>query len=241
MLHKTRGIVLHHIKYSETSLIVKIFTELFGLQAYLVKGARSKKSTFRSSHFQPMTMLDLVVYHREKRDLQHIRESEISEPFHAIFTDIRKSTIALFLAEMLLKTLKEGENNTEMFDFISSSLNFLEIQEEGIENFHLFFLIKLSRYLGFYPQGTPRSGNNFFDLREGKYTSTQPLHPDFLNKEKSLALYALSIARAGELSGLVNAKTGRSELLNAILIYYQIHLSGLTNIKTIEVLKEVFC
>ena len=127
-----------------------------------------------------------------------------------------------------------------MFDFISSSLKFFEIQDDGIENFHLFFLIKLSRYLGFYPQGTPGSGNNFFDLREGRYTGIQPSHPDFLNKEKSLALHALSTARAGELSGLVNAKTGRSALLNAILIYYQIHLSGLTHIKTIEVLKEVF-
>jgi DNA repair protein RecO (recombination protein O) len=240
MLHKTRGIVLHHIKYSETSLIVKIFTELFGLQAYLVKGARSKKSTLRSSHFQPMTMLDLVVYHREKSDLQHIRESEISKPFLTIFTDIRKSTIALFLAEMLLKTLKEDESNSEMFDFISSSLNFFEIQKDGIENFHLFFLIKLSRYLGFYPQGAPGSGNAFFDLREGRYTDIQPLHPDFLNTEKSVALHAISSARADELSGLVNTKTGRSELLNAILIYYQIHLGGLSNIKSIEVLKEVF-
>ena len=240
MLHNTRGLVLHHIKYSESSLIVKIFTELFGLQAYLVKGARSKKSTVRSSHFQPMTMLDLVVYHREKNDLQHIRESAISEPFHAISTDIRKSTIALFLAEILLKTLKEGEGNTEMFDFISSSLNFFEIQEDGIENFHLFFLIKLSRYLGFYPQGTPGTENNFFDLREGRYTGIQPLHPDFLDKEKSSALYALSIARADELSGLINAKTERGEMLNAILIYYQIHLGGLSNIKSIEVLKEVF-
>ncbi len=240
MLHKTRGIVLHHIKYSETSLIVKVFTELFGLQAYLVKGARSKKSAFRSSHFQPMSMLDLVVYHREKSNLQHIRESEISEPFHAISTDIRKSTIALFLAEIIMKTLKEGESNTEMFGFISTSLNFLEIQEDGIENFHLFFLVKLSRYLGFYPHGSPGSGKDFFDLREGRYTDIQPLHPDFLNKEKSLALHALSTARAEELSGIVNTKTGRSELLNAILIYYQIHLSGLSNIKTIEVLKEVF-
>ncbi len=147
MLHKTRGIVLHHIKYADTSLIVKIYTEVFGLQAYLVKGVRSKKGSFRSSFFQALTLLDLVVYKREKNDLQHLREAEVSEPFHSISTDVRKSTMALFLAEVIMKSVREGETNSDMFSFIASSLSFFNMQDEGIENFHIFLLLKLSRYL----------------------------------------------------------------------------------------------
>jgi DNA repair protein RecO (recombination protein O) len=239
MLHKTKGIVLHHIKYSDTSLIVKIYTEAFGLQSYLVKGARSKKSAFRSSLFQPLSLLELVVYHREKHDLQHIREAEVAEPFHSISSDLRKSTIALFLSEILIKTINEGETNSEMFEYISSSLHFFDMQTEGVENFHFYFLIQLSRYLGFHPQG--ESGEkSYFDLREGRFRNVQPIHPDYLTGNTSVNFYLLSHAGAADLAGISLANNQRSDLLSAILLYYQIHLSGLGNIKSVEVLKEVF-
>ncbi len=240
MLHKTRGIVLHQLKYSDSSLIVKIYTESLGLQTYLVKGARSKRSAFRSSLFQPMTLLDLVVYHREKNELQRIREAEIAEPFHSISSELRKSTIALFLSEILMKSVNAGEANNEMFAFISSSLRFLDMQEEGIENFHLFFLTKLTLYLGFYPRGNPGAEGEYFDLREGKFSMTPPLHPDHLERDLGMKLYMLSNIKAGELAALNLDKSLRNELLNTILLYYQIHLSGLGTIKSVEILKEVF-
>jgi len=240
MIHKTRGIALHQLKYSDTSLIVKIYTELLGLQSYLVKGARSKRAAIRSSHFQPLTLLDLVVYYREKNNLQHIREAEITEPLYSISSDLRKSTIALFLSEILVKTIHEGEANEEMFAFISSSLRFLDMQETGVEYFHLFFLMKLSLYLGFYPGGMPGSDNPYFDLREGKYASTVPSQPDYLDKDLSVNLYLLSSSQVGDLEKLTIGKQQRNELLNAILLYYQIHLSGLGAIKSVDVLKEVF-
>jgi DNA repair protein RecO (recombination protein O) len=240
MIQKTRGIVLHQLKYSESSLIVKIYTELLGLQTYLVKGAHSKRSAFRNSHFQPMTLLDLVVYYREKNDLQHIREAEIAEPFHSISSDLRKSTIALFLSEVLSKALNEGDSNIEMFSFISSSLKFLDMQDEGIENFHLFFLIKLSLYLGFHPRGNPEDDGMYFDLREGKFTHLLPLHPDYLDKEFSSKLYLISNSQAGELASLYLDRTVRNDLLNNVLLYYQIHLNGLGAIRSADILKEVF-
>jgi len=239
MLHKTRGIVLHHIKYSDTSLIVKIYTEAFGLQAYLVKGARSKKGNFRSSFFQALTLLDMVVYKREKHDLQHLREAEVSESFHSISTDVRKSTMALFLAEVILKSVREGESNSDMFSFIASSLSFFNMQDEGIENFHIFLLLKLSRYLGFNPQGET-AGKAFFDLREGKYYSQQPSHPDYLSPDTSKNLHSIDQCGIGELGKLKFKAEIRSNLLDAVLIYYQIHLDGLGIIKSVEVLKTVF-
>jgi len=240
MIHKTRGIVLHQLKYSESSLIVKIFTERYGLQSYLVKGARSKRSSFRNSYFQPMTLLELVVYHREKNELQHLRDVEISEPFHSISSDLRKSTIALFLSEILMKALHEGEQNLEMFSFISSSLRFLDMQEKGMEYFHLFFLAKLSLYLGFYPRGKPARQDQFFDLREGKFSSRAPHHPDHLEREVGIMLYQLTSMQAGDLEMLNIEKQTRMELLNAMLLYYQIHLSGLGSIKSASILQEVF-
>jgi len=240
MIHKTRGIVLHQLKYSETSLIVKIYTELFGLQTYLVKGALSKRSSLRNSHFQPMTMLDLVVYHKEKNQLQHIRESEISEPFHAISSDLRKSTMALFLSEILMKSVNEDEANNDMFAFISSSLRFLDMQEEGVEYFHLFFLAKLSMHLGFYPRGNPALEGDHFDLREGRFANVQPSHPDYLDRELGLKLYMLSTSQASDLANMFMDKSLRNELMNAILLYYQIHLNGLGTIKSVEILKTVF-
>ncbi len=240
MLHNTRGIVLHHIKYAESSIIVRIYTQTSGLQSYLVKGAHSKRSSLRSSLFQPMTLLDLVVYHRTKNDLQHIREASLAEPFHSISSNLIKSTIAIFLAELTIKTLKEGEANDELFEFMSSSLHFFDIQSEGLENFHLYFLIQYSRFLGFNPQGGPTDSLSYFDLREGKFTSSRPGHPDQISGEQVRALHMLTITSAGGLSKLSIPKMIRNDLLDTILIYYQIHLSGLGTIKSLDVLREVF-
>lgn len=221
-------------------MIVKIYTEAFGLQSYLVKGARSRKSSMRSSLFQPMTFLDLVVYHRIKNDLQHIREVAVAEPMHSISSDLRKSTIALFLSEILHKTIKESEANIELFEFLRSSLHFFDMQTEGIENFHLYFMVKLSRFLGFEPQGELQGQRAYFDLREGKFTEEQSSHTDRIEGELSKAFYLLTQASAGSLNKLSIPKIIRMELLDALVVYYHIHLSGLGTIKSLEVLREVF-
>lgn len=240
MLHKTRGIVLHHIRYSESSLIVKILTEAFGLQSYLVKGARSKRSAMRASLFQPLSLLNMVVYHREKKELQHIREAEVAEAFHSFSSDVRKSTISIFLAELLLRSIREEEANAELFAFLASSLHHFDLQEEGVENFHLYLLVKLSRYLGFSPQGKPTEGMVHFDLREGKFTPLKPLHPDYLDSENSRNLYRLLIADAGNSAGIRFSSRERETLLIGILTYYHIHQPGMGKIRSLEVLKEVF-
>lgn len=240
MLHKTKGIVLHHIGYSETSIIARIYTELFGLQSYLVKGVRSRKSGMRSSYFQPLTMLDMVVYHREKRELQHIREAEVAEPFSSIASDIRKSTLALFLSEVLYKSIQAGEANTELFHFMENSFRYLEQQDSGVEYFHLHFLLKLSLHLGFYPNGMQDGEARYFDLREGRFSPVIPSHPDYLDESLSHDFSRVSNCHAGDLPGLAMSRSRRQELLNALIIYYQIHLNGLGTIRSAEILREVF-
>jgi DNA repair protein RecO (recombination protein O) len=240
MLHKSRGIVIHALKYSETSLVVKIYTEAFGLQSYLVKGARSRKASVSHNLFQPMTLLDLVVSHKEGGGLQHIREAGMAEPFHSLSSELRKRTIVLFLSEVLIKSLREDETNAGLFDFLVSSLRFFELQEDGVEFFHLYFLLHLSRYLGFFPQGETENIDSFFDLREGKFSILKPAHPDFLDNRTSRLFARLITSRAVDLPGLAFSNTDRKELLDALLLYYLIHQSGMGSIRSAEVLREVF-
>ena len=151
MLHKTRGIVLNYIRYRETSIIVKIYTELFGIQSYIVNGVRSSKSkTNRIAFFQPLTLLDLVVYHKSKEQTLHrLSEVKCSIPFKSLPFDFIKSSMAMFLTEILVKTLKEEEKNESLFDFLQDSILELENSAERFENFHLMFMAKLAFYLGF--------------------------------------------------------------------------------------------
>jgi DNA repair protein RecO (recombination protein O) len=152
MLHKTKGIVLNYIRYSDTSIISKIYTEAFGLQSYIINGVRSNKAKNKIALFQPLTLLDLVVYHKENRGLQRISEIRCAEPYFAIPFDIHKISISIFLSEILIKTLKEEVSNQELFDFLYHSFHALDKLENETLNFHVSFLLRYSFYLGFFPQ-----------------------------------------------------------------------------------------
>ena len=179
MLIKTRGIVLQHFKYSETSLIVKIYTEELGLQSYMVKGSRSKKSTQKPAYFQPLSLVEMVVYYKENKQLQTIKEIKSAYSWHDIPFNAQKQTVLMFLDEILYKTLREESPNKKLFSFIYNSLHWFDLEKEYFINFHIFFLLQLSRFLGFYPKES--SGNNdYFDLREGCFITQPPAHPFYI-------------------------------------------------------------
>ncbi len=150
MLHQTKGIVFHSLKYSETSVIVKIYTELFGIQSYLIKGLRSSGSKIKPGLFQPMTLLDLVVYHKEKQVLQSIKEVHLALPYQEIPFDIRKSSIALFLNELVYKTIREEEANPDLFEFIWNACLELDATQEPVNCFHLLFSVRFCHFLGIF-------------------------------------------------------------------------------------------
>src|SRR5688572_12563505 len=151
MLHKTKGVVFRFTRYGESSIIVNIFTAQFGLQGYIVKGVRSKSARGKIALYQPLSLLDLVVYHRENANLMHIREAKCLHLYQHISTDMRKTTIALFISEILNRGVKDQSHAGELCDFLISSLIELD-QSDRVENFHLVFLVQLSRWLGFQPQ-----------------------------------------------------------------------------------------
>jgi DNA repair protein RecO (recombination protein O) len=239
MLHQTRGIALHATKFSETSSVVKIYTELFGLQSYLVKGVRKQKSKIKPGLFQPLTLLDLVVYHKEKSSLQNLKEANYAHPYQGIPFDIRKSSLALFINELVYKTIHEEEPHPELFSFLYNTCLRLDAAEGNFMLFHLAFSLQLTRYLGCMPQLNHSAQKPFLNLREGTFQATAPEHRDFLDPPMSrLFFQMLQTPEGGDVSIPVTAKN-RDALLEMILAYYRLHVPGFREMQSHHVLHTV--
>ncbi|MBN1198517.1 MAG: DNA repair protein RecO [Bacteroidales bacterium] len=239
MLHKTRGIALHSIKYAESSLIVKAYTETFGLQSYILKGIRSQKSKIKPSLFQPLTLLDLVVYYKEKSSIHPVKEVSLAVPTHSTTTDIRKSSIALFLAELIYRTIREEEANASLFDFLWNSIILLDTTDEQVATFHLLFSVKLCRFLGFQPQGNRSDERRFFHLQEGSFYPLYSSPDQCLDEDQSRWFSQLIQTEMNQVALLSFPSKVRSDLLDKILLYYRFHLSGFNRIRSREVLHTV--
>ena len=240
MLHKTRGIVFRQIKYSETSVIAKIYTELFGLQSYLIRGVRNKKSKIKPALLQHLSLVDIVVYHKEKKDIQHIKEIISAFRFTSIPFDIKKSAIVIFLNEILYKSIKEEEANSELFNFLFNSIQILDLKKNRVSNFHLLFLIQLTKFLGFFPKGNFSNENVTFDLQEGIFIKSETQTEYLTGMPFSKYLFDLTNTSFEDLGSLLILPKYRNELLNTILKYYRLHLPGFGSIKSYQVLQAVF-
>jgi len=229
MIHKTRGIALNYLRYRETSIIAKIYTEEFGIQSYIVNGVRSAKSkTNRIALFQPLTLLDLVVYHKSKEQTIHrLSEIKCTLPFKSLPFDFVKSSIALFITELLVKTLREEETNNPLFEFLCESVSYLDETTAGYENFHLQFLAKFAFYLGFGAESVREIEEQ---LAENLYPYT--FEPDM--KEALQVFLLLPYQATVRIDRLQ-----RSKLLDALVFFYKVHLEGLGEIKSLEVLREL--
>ncbi|MCK3685963.1 DNA repair protein RecO [Maribellus sp. YY47] len=240
MLAATEGIVLHFIKYGESSVIATIFTRDFGRQSFMVNASRSRKSKNKAGLLQPLFLLDLEVYQKQSRDIQRVKELKSSHAYQNIPFDIKKSTQAIFLAEMLYKTIHEQESYPELYDFIKSALLYFDLTEDGWQNFHLYFLFRLTEYFGFLPDTQKTSFESWFDLRKGALVPNEPSHPMFANKEATAELVALSKLKINELADFRLSRSMRETLLSILVDYYQLHFENLGEIKSLKVLKEVF-
>jgi DNA repair protein RecO (recombination protein O) len=236
----TRGIVFRQIKYSDTSLVVRILTEETGLCSYIVKGARGPKAKIKASLFQPLTLLDMVVSQKEKNDLHHIREARIAHPYHNIQSDIRKSSILLFLNEILYKSIQEETVNPELFRFVYDQLALLDLTEENPANFHLVFSIHLTHYLGFFPQGSHLNEHTAFDLAEGHFVQAEALPAENFISGQLCALFSKLLSTPPmEFYQLSLPSASRMALLEKILKYYDLHLPLTGEFKSHIVLHDV--
>ncbi len=239
MFVTTRGIVLHTLKYSDSSIIAKIYTEIFGIQSYIVSGVRSPKSKTKVGLFQPLSLLDLVVYHKNTAGLQRIKELKISHPLHSTYSNFHKNAIALFIAEVLYKSLHEETPNPLLFEFLAQSILSLETEEKQISNFHIYFLANYTEHLGFYPQIPQPFFTSFFDLKHGGFTSSLPNHSYFLPKETSKLLY--DIFTTSNLSSNIQllSVSERRILIHALLHYYELHLPSFHDVKSHLVFEQL--
>lgn len=235
MIHRTRGVVFRTIKFSETSVVSKIYTEKFGLQSYIVNGVRSAKAKTKAALLQPMIMLDLEVYHHENRNLHRIKEMQPMIHYRSLLFDPLKSSVGLFMIEILSKCIHEEEGNEKMFAFIIGELQLLDLEERIPVNFLLHFLLDLSALLGFAPQGQCTAASSRFDLREGIFISEITQHPNVLDESLSWSLSSLIQNGAAEIPS-----TQRRKLLHALLQYYLVHVPNFTLPKSLRVLEEVF-
>lgn len=240
MLASTKGIVLHVIKYGESSVIATIYTEKFGRQSYIINATRSKKAKNKVNFLQPLFLLDLEVYQRPSREVQRIKELKMSAPLSTIPFDVFKSTQAIFIAEILYRTLHEEESYPKLFSFLENSVHFFDLMENGLANFHPFFLIRLTEYLGIYPNTECMGLNKWFDLKRGIFTPSEPSHNLFMNKDITFVFKELIQIKIDELQGFKMSKIHREYLLQSLINYYHMHFETLGGLKSLAVLKEVF-
>jgi len=242
-LHKTKGIVLRAVKYGETSLIVTMFTELFGLQSYLVNGVRTstKKGSGKANLFQPTAILDLVVYHNELKHLNRIKEFKWSYLYQHIFSDVPKNAVALFMIELLTKCLKQPEANPELFEFCEDAFIHLDESTGSVmANFPLFFALHLPVFFGFRISDEYSDKNSIVDLQEGMFVPERPNHFHFLEgKQAEVTSELLKMMQPEELEQLKLNHDFRRQLLFAYETYYALHIQEFGAMKTLPVLREV--
>lgn len=233
---KTKAIVISALKYQEKSLILKCFTLSDGLKSYFVRDAlSSKKANQRIAYFQPLTILEIEAIHKNKGTLEYFKDVKASSPFHSIHSDVIKSTIVLFLSEVLHHAIHEEEKNEDFFIFLETALQWLDTHDQ-ISNFHLILLLEATKFLGFYPDVTEMDFS-YFDLLEGNFTALQGFNS---LAENETSLLKKLIRLKFDHSQKTFHSSERQTLLKILIDYYSLHLDGFKKPKSLEVLKEVF-
>jgi DNA repair protein RecO (recombination protein O) len=220
-------------------VVVQVFTEKFGLQSYLINGIKKPKSKIKLNSLQPLHLLDMVVYHKTSGSIQRVSELRHQPVFLSIPYDIVKSSIILFLNEVLYKSLKQHEADEVLFEFLFHAIEILDSISAGLANFHLYFLLRLTRFLGFYPDMTLARDGAYFDLMDGMYTPQQPPHALILEPAYAAVWTSIINSNFDDLENLKISATARKFLLEKILTYYRCHVEGFGQIRSHEVLEEV--
>lgn len=239
MLHKTRGIVFKTTNYSESSVVVQVFTEKFGLQSYLINGVKKPKAKIQMNMLQPLHLLDMVVYYKPSGNIQRVAELRQQPVFLTIPYDIVKSSLVLFLNEVLYKAIKQQTADDILFEFLYHAIEILDRMEEGAANFHLYFLLRLTRFLGFYPDMTHAETASYFDLTNGNFSKQIPPHASLVEQPYTRIWLDLLKSNFDNLHLLHISSTDRRVILAKILEYYRLHIEGLGQIKSHLVLEEV--
>ena len=236
MFCNTRAIILHHIKYSDNSIILHAYTEQRGRMAFVVNGIKGKKCVVKSGLLTPLSVVELEISYNPNKELHRIKECKNAHFYSSIPFCPIKNSIAFLISEVLFRCLKETDKNEPLFDFLLQSIVSLDAQDKSIANFHLIFLVKLSSFLGFQPNMDNEKNNTYFDMLNGCFLSSKPLHINYLSIDDSDILKAF-IANNFELP---LSQQQRNNMLENLINYYSLHLAEFGHIKSINVLQTLF-
>ncbi|MDR0864559.1 MAG: recombination protein O N-terminal domain-containing protein [Candidatus Symbiothrix sp.] len=240
MLHKTRAIVLYNSNYSDIYSIVHLLTEEFGPVSYLIAKAKGKKTRVPKSVFHPLSVLDLEVEHLNLRNIQRIKEAKVHIPLISLLNNPVKSTISIFLVEFIGKVVRDAQPDKLLFDYIFRSVQVLELYDKNYANFHLVFMIRLSQFLGFYPDSGGYVKGMYFDLQNGVFVSYKPMHVHFLHPDESGVFFNLLRMSYDNMANFKFSGKERKNIIYRIIEYYRLHLTNFPEIKSLEILHEVF-
>ena len=235
---KTEGIVLHALKYGEQRIIVDVFTRSDGRMSFIVPVPRSERARIKKQYLQPLTLLLLECDVRPQQQLQKMREASLLTPLPSLFSDAKKLTIGLFVAEFLYHALRDEQQNKLLFDYVRSSIEWLDGATANFANFHLVFLMRMSRFLGFYPN--LEDDGEFFDLRGAAFCAAPPLHRDFLAEQEASRIRLLMRMDYPTMHLFRLSRAERSRILEILLLYYQLHLPAFPELRSLKVLQELY-
>ena len=240
MLTKTTAIVLHNIKYGDSKMIVDMFTRAHGRMSFLVPMPKSAKSKIRKQLFQPLSLLSLEYDYRPKVQLQKLREASMQHPYSSLPFDIDKLTVGMFLAEFLYHSLYGEQANEPLFEYIADSPVLFDGAPSPVSNFHLVFMMRLTRFLGFYPNIDDYSQGCVFDLRSGDFSTSVPAHRDYLAPGESSLMSLMLRMNYPTMHLFRMSREQRNRLLDVIVSYYRLHIPSFPEMKSLEVLRNLY-
>lgn len=240
MLERTKGVVLHLIRYDDSSIIADIYTLSHGKLSFLVKVPRSRKSNVRTMLLRPLNILELDFDYRQNKDLQRIKEMHVAIPYSSLPYHPVKETLALFLSEFLYHAIKHEVANPSLFEYMCSGLEWLDQTDRGISNFHLVFLIRMTRFLGFWPNVPEVMPGQVFDLKDGVLTNHLPSHGAYIEKEETRWLPYLLRMDFVSMHLFRFTRQQRGRILDVLTDYYRWHVPEFPELKSMQVLREVF-
>lgn len=240
MLVQTNALVLRYFPYGDSGMIVHFLTRELGYRSAIVQGLKSKSPVFKRSYFLPLFEVDMVLYEKAGDQLRRVKEAKPGRLFHQIQSDQSSLAMLYFLAEVLEKTTREDDVQTDLYDFVIEFLTLCDQSEIRIANLHLYFLFQLSKFLGFAPEISRIQPPFYWDMREGVFMTDTPHHPDYSDPENSLLIHQLLSLSLDEVQHIQLTGSKRTELIKEVMTYFYIHRNGMKQIKTLGVLEALF-
>ncbi len=240
MLVKTKGVVLNRIKYADNASIVAVYTQEFGRMSFVVKGMNSKKSKLRSALLQVLSIVEIDLNYNPNKEIQYIKELRVAVAFDHIPYDPIKTSLALFMAEMMNKVLSHPAKDEDLFLYLEQAICQLDKCQVGLGNFHLVFLSGLAKQMGFTPELFDNGSDVCFDLLNGVFVDKRPYHLHYIENEAAKNFKALMLLDFDHMDELKLTQKQRAVTLDHFLEFFKLHVPGFISLKSVEVMYKIW-